>query len=65
MKISPDNFLTDSSRLTIRAEFAARAMQGLLSNGIANHWSYSPVRQEEIVKEAVEFADLLIEALNK
>lgn len=46
--------------LTIRQEFAARAMQGWLS-GYPN---YEP-SPEEVASKAVQIADALIEELNK
>lgn len=48
-----------SAGLTIRQEFAVRAMQGIISSGV-NHYSAGGV-----AKVAVEFADALINELNK
>jgi len=46
--------------LTIRAELAARAMQGMLSNH-----AYNDFLMNDIVHDAVQYADALIAELNK
>jgi len=48
------------SGLTIRQEFASRAMQGLCANSIPGE-QHMPAN---LAKEAVEYADALIIALN-
>lgn len=50
-----------SDGLSIRAELAARAMQGLLSN----HAMIDTTAFEWIAKQAVGYADALIKELNK
>lgn len=52
---------TDKSGISIRAELAARAMQGILSNG-SLFYADDP---EEMAFKAVKCADALIEELNK
>lgn len=47
--------------LTVRQEFAARAMQGILSNGC----SYMAADPLTTAKHAVDIADALIAELNK
>lgn len=46
--------------LTIRAELAARAMQGMLNNP-----AYNDFMMRDIVHDAVQYADALIAELNK
>lgn len=50
------------SGLSIRAELAARAMQGYLS---AQHRGYNKDTLDWIAKASVEYADALIAELNK
>lgn len=65
MKINPDDpaFPLPSfgePGLTIRAELAARAMQGLLASREGSSLDY-----EQVASEAVRCADALIAELNK
>lgn len=68
MKIDPNDFafpsegshVLNTGGLTIRAEFAARAMQGLISS-IGSH---DLLAADDISHDAVMFADALINALN-
>jgi len=51
----------NKSGLTIRAELAARAMQGIIST-----WGEHDVTDpEEVAQDAVAYADALISQLNK
>lgn len=53
--------ISEEKGLTIRAELAARALQGLLSS-----WGQHDVTSmEELASDAVRAADALIEQLNK
>lgn len=51
--------------LTIRAELAARAMQGILANHIAMDMPHNPSQQQYVAECAVQLADALISELNK
>ena len=54
-----------SNLMTIREYFAAMAMQGLLANGIYPKGHAHSNLDEVIAREAVSYADALIEQLNK
>ena len=57
------DFNVNFSGLTIRAELAARAMQGIL----ANRWTMEHRRHsaKEVAELSTEYADALINALNE
>lgn len=61
--VSSDNYANpDSTGMTLRDYFAAKAMQGFLSGHIAhygheNHWPYGP-----LASEAYELADAMLKS---
>lgn len=61
--IDRDRINKDCTGLTIRAEFAARAMQGLLAS--CNGFDADKGFAEHLAVVAVTYSDALINALNK
>jgi hypothetical protein len=65
---APGRVLAQMPGLTIRQEFAARAMQGLMSKQIPSDWNKKEVRLawvEWVAEMSCEIADELISKLNE